>query len=53
MTVKQLKAALNMLDDNAIVKLEVTDSDYNQHTAELTTYEAEDDYVTLQAEEDE
>ncbi len=51
MTVRQLKILINHLDDDATVKIEVTDEEYIQHSADVLTYEVGDDYLLLQAEE--
>lgn len=50
MTVKQLKNILQMLDDDSIVKILITDEEYNEAIVDVTNYNADGDYVVFEGE---
>ena len=51
MIAKELKNLLKLVDDDVVVRLNVTDENYDQHIGKLTTYEVDEGFLTLQAEE--
>ena len=50
MTVKQLKNILQMLHDDSIVKISITDEEYNETIVDVTNYNADGDYVVFEGE---
>ena len=50
MTVRKLKSILNMLDDDSVVKISITDEGLNETTVDVDDYSVYEDDLVLEGE---